>query len=130
VNIPPESVLIVLELPNPCLSPNRPPGSIGGRIRKASAAKRYRRLAREAAEAEGISSGPWEQATIRATFFHRTRRRRDDVNFLAMLKPAYDGIVDSGLLADDDAEHLTTLGASFELDREAPRVELRLERVL
>ncbi len=46
-----------------------------------------------------------------------------------MLKPAYDGLVDAGLLVDDDAQHLTTLGARFEIDRDAPRVELVIERV-
>jgi hypothetical protein len=46
-----------------------------------------------------------------------------------MLKPAYDGIVDSGLLIDDDSEHLTTLPASFEID-EVSRVELFITKVL
>lgn len=121
-----ESVLVVLPLPHSCLSPNRPPGSIGGRMKKAAAAKRYRCLAKEAAEAEG--AGPWERATISAAFFHRQKRRRDDVNALASLKSAYDGLVDAGLLVDDDAEHLTTLPATFAIDRDHPRVELRIER--
>lgn len=123
-----ESATIVLPLPPACLSPNRPPGSRGGRMRKAAAAKRCRRLAREAAAALGVESGPWLRATVRATFYHAQARRRDDVNHLAMLKPAYDGIVDAGLLADDDSEHLTTLPARFLLDRQCPRVELLVTR--
>jgi len=75
-----------------------------------------------------IETGPWEHATVAARFFHKTKRRRDDVNHLAMLKAAYDGIVDSGLLADDDSEHLTTLPAVFGIDREFPRVELEITR--
>jgi hypothetical protein len=97
-------------------------------MRKAAAAKRYRRLAREAATALGVESGPWSRATVQATFYHAQARRRDDVNHLAMLKPAYDGIVDAGLLADDDSEHLTTLPARFALDRECTRVELLVTR--
>lgn len=123
-----ESVLIVLPLPPPELSPNRPPGSFGGRMKKAASSSRYRTLARRAAEDAGVESGPWERATVRATFYHARRNRRDDVNFLASLKPAYDGLVDAGLLEDDDSEHLTTLPAAFELDREHPRVELLVTR--
>ncbi len=124
-----ESVLVVLPLPPACLSPNRPPASFGGRMRKAAAVKRYRKLARLAAEANGVDSGPWAQATVQASFFHKQRRRRDDVNHMAMLKPAYDGLVDAELLEDDDAAHLTTLPATFALDKQHPRVELRVERV-
>lgn len=122
-----ESVLIVLPLPSGLLSPNSKPGSFGGRMATARVVKKYRRLAKEAAEAQGIEE-TWARATVRAVFFHRQKRKRDDVNYLAMLKPAYDGIVDAGLLEDDDADHLTTLGATFEKDKESPRVELTLER--
>jgi hypothetical protein len=123
-----ESVLIILPLPSRYLSPNCPPGSRGGRLRKAAIAKRYRALAKAAVLEAGIETGPWESATVQVAFYHRTKRRRDDVNALAMMKPAYDGAVDAGLLADDDSEHLTTLPASFAIDRDAPRVELMFQR--
>ncbi len=119
-----ETVVLILPLPPAVLSPNRPPGSRGGRFKKAMAAKRYRAKAKEVAENSGIESGPWGKVTVQAVFYHKDKRRRDDVNHLAMLKPAYDGIVESGLLVDDDAEHLTTLPALFRLDRDHPRVEL------
>jgi hypothetical protein len=124
----PEAVTLVIPLPSGILSPNRPPGSFGGRMKKAAAAKRYRRLACEAAREQGIDE-TWARATVAATFYHAQSRRRDDVNHLAMLKPAYDGIVDSGLLKDDDADHLTTLPARFFVDRAAPRVELVITRI-
>jgi len=95
---------------------------------RAAAAKRYKRLAREAAEAEGITTGPWPRATIQAAFYHKQARRRDDVNHLAMLKPAYDGLVEAGLLVDDDADHLTTMPATFGVDRECSRVVLTVTR--
>ena len=125
-----ESLLIVLPLPPRCLSPNKPPASFGGRMRKAAAAKKQRRLARQAVEAEDVDSGPWLRSTIRSSFFFRTKRKRDDINFLAMLKSAYDGIVDAGLIEDDDSEHLLTLTPSFAIDKEYPRVEILVERVL
>lgn len=96
---------------------------------KAAATKRYRRLAREAVEAQRIESGPWEQATVQSKFFYKVKRRRDDVNHVAMLKPAYDGVVDAGLLIDDDSEHLTTLPTSFEIDRDRPRVVIVFTKI-
>lgn len=124
-----ESVLVVLPLPPRILSPNVMTGSRGGRMKKAGATKGYRAKARRAAEELGVESGPWQRATVAATFYHRDKRARDDVNSLAMLKPAYDGLVDAGLLVDDSARHLTTLPATFAVDRQHPRVELRIERL-
>jgi hypothetical protein len=92
-------------------------------------AKRYRKKAKEAALESQINTGPWSLATIRAHFYHKTKRRRDDVNHLAMLKPAYDGIVDAGILVDDDSEHLKTLTPEFSIDKKHPRVEIEIERL-
>lgn len=97
-------------------------------MRKAVASKRYRELAKRAALDCAVETGPWNKATIQATFYHKQKRRRDDINHLAMLKPAYDGIVDSGLLQDDDSEHLTTLPAHFLVDAQA-RVTLDIHRL-
>lgn len=127
-NMTEETVTIILPLPHRCLSPNQPPASHGSRMRKAAETKRYRRLAKYTTIAEGVESGPWERATIQAHFVHKVDRRRDDVNSLQMLKPAYDGVVDAGLLVDDDSKHLTTLPATFSIDKESPRVELTFTR--
>jgi hypothetical protein len=97
-------------------------------MRKAAVAKSYREKAKVIAKAEGIED-TWQKATIEATFFHKQKRSRDDINHMAMLKPAYDGIVDSGLLEDDSSDHLTTLPAKFEIDKKFPRVELLIERI-
>jgi len=121
-----ESVTIILPLPPRVLSPNCPIASMRGRFMKAAAAKKQRRLAKEAVEAEEIESVPWDNADLQAVFFHKTKRRRDGVNHNQMLKSAQDGIVDSGLLIDDDAEHLTTLPPKFEIDKECPRVEITI----
>jgi hypothetical protein len=120
-----EHVVIVLPLPPRELHPNGRPHHMA----KMRATKLYRAKACEATADLRVESGPWERATVAATFFHTAKRRRDDVNFLAALKAAYDGLVDGGLLEDDDAMHLITLGATFEVDAKHPRVELRVERV-
>jgi hypothetical protein len=88
-----------------------------------------RLLAKNAALEAEIASGTWRKATVAAVFFHKIERRRDDINHMAMLKPYYDGIVESGLLEDDDSKHLTTLPASFEIDKKFPRVELTFTRI-
>lgn len=123
-----ETALIVLPLPPRVLSPNCPPGTRGGRFARYRASAKYKSLAKSAAESLQISD-TWQKATIKATFYHKTYRRRDDVNHLAMLKAAYDGIVQSGLLFDDDSTHLVTLPPTFLVDRENPRVELLVTKV-
>ena len=44
--------------------------------------------------------------TASVTFWMPDRRRRDLDNLLASLKPAWDGLVDAGLLVDDSADTL------------------------
>lgn len=120
-----ESVTITLGLPPRCLQPNERPHW----RKKAKATKSYRRAAYVLALEAAVESAPWERATIQATFFHKVNRKRDDINFMDALKPAYDGLVGAGLLVDDDSEHLTTLPCSFQIDKTNPRVELRIARV-
>jgi len=123
-----ESVIIVLPLPARVLSPNCPVGSIGGRFARASASKRYRRLSRDAVLAECIETAPWKKVAVQAAFYHRAKRRRDQDNAMASLKAAYDGIVDTGLVPDDDYEHMRREAPTFEIDREHPRVVLTITR--
>lgn len=125
----PETVTIILPLPPAVLSPNNPPGSRGGRFAIYSASKKQRKLAKEATLEQRIESAPWQKATVQATFVHKQKRRRDDVNHSAMLKSAYDGVVDAGLLVDDDSEHLTTLPPLFRIDKVVSRVEMQFERL-
>lgn len=122
-----EKITIVLPLPPRQLSPNVPAGTRRGRIVRAVMSKRYKGQAREAAESyRGIH---WKKAEVFADFYHKTKRRRDDVNHMAMLKAAYDGIIQAGILPDDDSEHLRTTGAEFHIDKTNPRVEITLTRI-
>ncbi len=120
-----EAYTITLSLPPNVLSPNS--GRHGSWRPRAKAKKAYRYVAKiETLWITDDYEPRWPAATVRATFYFKDRRRRDKDNFNAMLKPAWDGLVDAGLLADDD--QLTHLPTVFELDKENPRVELRVER--
>jgi len=125
-----ESLTIVLPIPNKVLSPNCMTGSIGGRMMKAQAAKKCRRLAKEAVEAEDICTRPWKFVDVSPYYFHKDKRRRDEDNFQAMLKGTYDGIVDAGLVLDDDSLHMHKHTPTFLVDKENPRVEIVIERVV
>ena len=123
-----ETATVLLPLPPRILSPNCPPGTRGGRFARAAASKKYKQRAIDATEELDVSP-PWEQCTVKAFFYHKIERRRDDVNHLAMLKAAYDGCVIGGLVVDDDSEHLTTLPCEFHKDTKNPRVELLFTRI-
>lgn len=124
-----ESITIILPLPSGLLSPNHTVGSIGGRFAKAGAIKKYRRLAKEAVEAEQIDTSPWDKVLITSTFFFAQNRVRDSRNALGSLKSAYDGIVDADLIENDDYEHVQEGLPIFEMDRKHPRVELAVTRI-
>lgn len=93
---------------------------------KAAAAKRYRRLVCEAIEAEHLETKPWFKVSVKAEFYHATKRMRDQDNAMGALKAAYDGIVDSGLVLNDDYEHMLRESPSFATDKEHPRVVLTI----
>jgi len=58
----------------------------------------------------GMRSLPsWEKARVEIEFTYPTNRRRDRDNETAKAKGLIDGLVESGLLKDDDAEHLVAL---------------------
>ncbi len=125
----PETITIVLPLPAKALSPNFTIGSIGGRFMKAAATKRYRRLTKEAIENEQIETAPWSQASVKALFYFKSKGRRDQDNAMASLKAAYDGIVDSGLLSDDDYEHMKRDSPEFHCDSKCPKVVLIITKI-
>jgi len=126
----PEEVLIVLPLPDAILSPNRTVGSIGGRYAKAAAIKRYREFAKKAIEEARIKSAPWAKILVKAIFYFSCNRKRDQDNAMSSLKSAYDGIVDSGLVADDDYKHMLRDTPEFLIDKFHPRVELEITRII
>jgi len=70
------------------------------------------------------------RARLNLTFIFPQRRRRDKDNLIARFKPGLDGIVDSGLVVDDDAEHLEIVGVSIQVDKkQAPLTIIELHEV-
>ena len=124
-----EKFLIVLPLPAKVLSPNCAVATPGGRFAKAAAVKRLRKLTRECVEQERIENSPWSRVLIKVKFFYGTERRRDQDNAMFSLKAMYDGIVDSGLVADDTPEYMQRHIPVLSIDRDFPRVEITIERL-
>jgi Holliday junction resolvase RusA-like endonuclease len=124
-----ESITIILPIPPNILSPNCTIGSIGMRMMKAAATKKYRLAAREAVDAEGIETLPWNLVHVKPKFYYKTKRIRDDDNSVGSLKAAYDGMKDAGLVIDDDSTHMRKEFPDFFVDKENPRVILEIARI-
>lgn len=85
--------------------------------------------ARNRALAQGILP-PFIKAKLNLTFVFSERRRRDRDNLLTRFKPGQDAIVDSGLLLDDDAEHLEIGEVNILVDTDrAPLTIIELQEV-
>lgn len=128
VSAQPESVTIILPLPNKVLSPNFPVASRGMMFAKAAAIKKYRYSAMQAIITERIETAPWEKVTLKASFYYKTNRKHDDDNAMGSIKAARDGIVDAGLVIDDDWIYMKQLPPVFAIDRSHPRVVIEITR--
>nr|WP_315501281.1 hypothetical protein [Actinomyces oris] len=72
--------------------------------RAASKRRTTRLLAEQTAR---VSRAPrLERARLVVEISFPDRRRRDPHNYMATVKPIVDGLVDAGVLPDDDAKHL------------------------
>jgi Holliday junction resolvase RusA-like endonuclease len=69
---------------------------------------------------------PWVTADIHVRWYHPTTRLKDTWNIVGCLKGTLDGIVRSGVLADDNEVQPPTIERLT--DRENPRVELTLTK--
>ncbi len=113
------------------LSPNARPN----RYAKARATREYRHICRMHTREQTWMRKEWAQIppltspVVASVTFHVTdKRRRDYDNLVAALKPMWDGIVDAGILVDDDYKHLRHAEPKVVLGKEK-RVEVRLEEV-
>lgn len=122
-----ESLVIIIPLPNRVLSPNYMTGSISGRMAKAKAAKKQREHVCK--NLEFVCRRNWGKILVEPTFYHKTRRKRDTDNAIGSLKSAYDGIVDSRIVLDDTPEYFIRGEPKFLIDKNHPRVELRITRM-
>lgn len=124
-----DTAWVCLPLPHTSLSPNKPIYSRGGRINKAKQAKKCKEMSKAYVEQMGLDT-PWGKVRVWYKFLHKLKRPRDDDNYIAMMKAYRDGIVQAGLVKDDSSEFWVTGGAKFDIDREDPRVEILIERLL
>lgn len=71
------------------------------------AASKRRTIRQLAEQTARFSRAPrLERARLVVEIAFPDRRRRDPHNFMATVKPIVDGLVDAGVLPDDDAKHL------------------------
>jgi len=71
----------------------------------------------------------WNKAVVDYQFCLANARRRDTANLIQSQKPAIDGVVDAGLIVDDDWKHLEIGSVKCEVDRKNPRVVLTFRKV-
>lgn len=120
---PANTLSITMPLPPSHLWQNRP----GHWTKKREAARKYRNLAHVMARCVAGPVAPrWMKATATLAFYWPNRIRRDVRNAEAAMKPAYDGIVDAGIITDDNAEVLSHGMTTFDVDKVNPRVEITL----
>ena len=75
-------------------------------------------------------SFPFAKARLDLTFVFSEYRRRDRDNMLSSAKPGIDAIVDSGLVLDDDTEHLEIGKVDILVDTEwAPLTIIEIKRL-
>lgn len=88
----------------------RPPLSLNQR-QHWSAKRRIVREVRDftALHLQAMRLEPVSHIRVTLHYVPRDKRRRDSDNLVATLKPILDGIVDSGLVADDSPEYVTSV---------------------
>lgn len=59
--------------------------------------------------AKSLKIGPHGHVTVRLHYLPGDSRRRDEDNLMATAKPAFDGLVDAGIVDDDTARWMTKL---------------------
>lgn len=76
------------------------------------------------AEEQGYSNLRIEKCEIEQTVYYPNNRRHDPDN--SVPKFILDGLVEGGMIADDDSKHITKLTLRCMVDQEHPRTELRI----
>lgn len=92
------------------LHKGKPPLTLNQRIHWAEK-NRHTRCIRESvgwqAKTLALNLGVREHITVSCHYATGDRRRRDTDNLVPSFKPAIDGLVDAGLIVDDDPQHVT-----------------------
>lgn len=112
-----------------------PPGEMSGHAKghwraKATPTKQMRRDAHVEALHQTQGQVKYAKATVSLAFFLGSNRRRDILNLANGCKPIIDGLVDAGLIPDDDWKVMKIGSITCELDKDAARVELTITEAL
>lgn len=75
----------------------------------------------------GLSNLNIKSATITFTYYFQDKRRRDADNYTP--KNILDGFTESGLIVDDDFNHIKMLSIQGGYDKNNPRVEILIEEI-
>jgi Holliday junction resolvase RusA-like endonuclease len=116
------SLTITLPPPNPILSPN----SRSHWATKMRQTRAHRLLAAFKTRSIIGREKPhgWLTARCQVTAYHTTTRRRDGDNLLNTCKAYFDGIADTGVIANDSG--LIHHPCIFKIDRQNPRIEITI----
>lgn len=107
---------------------DKPPLSLNQRLHWAVKAKLVKEVrATTARLAEQLQIPPLEAVEITLIYTPKTARKRDTDNLFATLKPAVDGLVDAGVLADDNTEIVKRLSVLIApVSKTAPKMTIFL----
>lgn len=75
-------------------------------------------------ECNGLTNIKLDNVTMLFTYYFPTRHRHDADNYTP--KFAMDGFTESGLLVDDDLDHVKMISISGGYDKDNPRVEITI----
>lgn len=99
------------------------------RFAAAADRKKFRKLAAETVEDDVAENGGYS-VPVRILAYHqaRTKRRRDPTGLAERLKGILDGLVDAGLLFDDDEDHVEIVLSKAAVNKQAePGIYLLIE---
>ena len=107
---------------------DKPPLSLNQRLHWAVKAKLVKDVrATTARLAEQLQIPPLQAVEITLIYTPKTARKRDTDNLFATLKPAVDGLVDAGVLADDNTEIVKRLSVLIgPVSKTAPKMTIFL----
>lgn len=124
------TILVTLPIPSPKLSRNYTPVSKQGVGMVRNLIKKHKLLAIDAIDQLKIPNTPWDKVETQETYYFKTNRRRDIRNAEALCKAYYDGFVEAGLMADDNHNILSHLPTKLDVDKDNPRVEILLTKLI
>lgn len=123
------TLVLVLPPPHPALNAHNK-GHWSKKTKLVKSLRWWTKRVVEKAQESLTRKRKWDAATINYLFFFPDDIQRDSANAVQALKPAIDGIVDSGLIPDDDWKHLFQSSVYCAVDRVNPRTVIVLRRAI